>query len=264
MTIIKRQPDTNHIHHMAKLEYFKNRRTVRQYTDQEVSDKLLTELIDAASHAPTTGNMQLYSVIVTRDEDGKRALAPTHFNQPCLMSAKAVLTFCADFNRFVKWCNERKANPGFDNFQAWLWAVEDTMIFAQQFVTLAEMNGLGTCYLGTTSYNAPEIARILDLPAMVVPVITVTVGYPAAMPEQPDRLPVSAIMHLEHYNDYSSADIDRIFAEKESRDDSRRFIAENGKETLAQVFTDVRYPRADNEHFSKVYHDFVREKGFSF
>ena len=248
---------------MGEFEYFKNRRTIRQYSDREVSDQLLTELIEAASHAPTTGNMQLYSVIITRDEDRKRRLAPAHFNQPCLMAAKAVLTFCADFNRFVKWCEARKADPGFDNFQAWLWAVEDTMIFAQQFVTLAEMNGLGTCYLGTTSYNAHAIAETLALPDMVVPVITVTVGYPASMPEQPDRLPVDAIMHREEYADYTTADIDRIFAEKESRDDSRRFIAENGKETLAQVFTDVRYPRADNEHFSKVYRDFIREKGFN-
>ncbi len=71
-------------------------------------------------------------------------------------------------------------------------------------------------------------------------------------------------MHRERYNDYTAADIDRIFAEKENLDDSRRFIAENGKETLAQVFTDVRYPRADNEHFSTVYHDFIRKKGFKF
>lgn len=255
---------TYNIYNMGELEYFKNRRTVRQYTDKDISDKLLTELIEAASHAPTTGNMQLYSVIVTHDEDNKRRLAPAHFNQPCLMSAKVVLTFCADFNRFVKWCGQRKAQPGFNNLQAWLWAVEDTMIFAQQLVTLAEMHGLGTCYLGTTSYNAAEIARTLGLPDMVVPVITVTVGYPATMPDQPDRLPVEAIMHRENYKDYSSDDIDRIFAEKENRDDSRRFITENGKETLAQVFTDVRYPRADNEHFSKAYHDFIREKGFKF
>lgn len=247
---------------MTEMDYFRNRRTVRQYSGREVPDSLITDMIDAASHAPTTGNMQLYSIIVSRNEEARRKLAPAHFNQPSVMSAAAVLTFCADFNRFVKWCILRQADPGYDNFQAWLWAVQDTMIFAQQFVTIAEMNGLGTCYLGTTSYNAPQIAEALCLPDMVVPVITVTVGYPDGETELSDRLSVDAVMHSETYRDYSEADIDRIYAEKEKRSDSMRFVAENCKQNLAQVFTDVRYPRKDNEYFSKVYADFIRSKGF--
>ena len=54
-------------------------------------------------------------------------------------------------------------------------------------------------------------------------------------------------------------DIRDIYAEKEAREDSRKFIEENGKTTLAQVFTDVRYPRENNERFSKIYYDFIRE-----
>lgn len=249
---------------MIEQFFFKNRRTIRQYTNREVPDSLLSELIEAASHAPTTGNMQLYSVIVTRNDDVKSRLAPAHFNQPCVMSASAVLTFCADFNRFTRWCDRSNASHGFNNFQSWLWAVQDTMIFAQQFVTLAEINGLGTCYLGTTSYNAPQISEILGLPDMVVPVITVTLGYPASMPEVSDRLDIRGIIHYESYKDYSAEDIGRLYTGKEQREDSRRFVAENNKENLAQIFTDVRYPRKDNEHFSKIYADFVRSKGFDF
>lgn len=247
---------------MSKLDYFTNRRTIRNYTDQKISRAELNALIEAASHAPTTGNMQLYSVVVTQDEEGKHRLAPAHFNQPTVESAAAVLTFCADFNRFIKWCEQRDAQAGYDNFQAWMWSVEDTMIFAQQFVTLAEMSGLGTCYLGTTTYNAPEIAQLLNLPKYVVPITTVTVGYPASESQVSDRLPLCAIMHDEKYADYSAEDIDKIYAEKEAREDSKRFVAENGKKTLAQVFTDVRYPKADNELFSKVYRDFVEKQGF--
>lgn len=247
---------------MNNIDFFKERRTIRSYTNQKISNELLNEMLEAASHAPTTGNMQLYSVIVTRDAEMKSKLAPAHFNQPSVMSADVVLTFCADFNRFVKWCEQRDAEPGYDNFQAWVWAVEDTVIFAQQFVTLAEMNGLGTCYLGTTTYNAPQISQILGLPELVVPIITVTVGYPASPQEKSDRLPLDAIMHKENYHQYTKDDIDRIYSEKESREDSKKFIAENHKETLAQVFTDVRYPKTDNEHFSKVYLEFIRSQGF--
>lgn len=243
-------------------KYFTHRRTIRQYTSKQVTDEQLAAMLEAASHAPTTGNMQLYSVIVTRSEEQKKALAPTHFNQPTVTGASAVLTFCADFNRFVKWCEASDAKPGYDNFQSFMTAVLDTVIFAQQFCTIAEMLGLGVCYLGTTTYNAPDIARILDLPKRVVPVTTLTVGYPASEGVVSDRLPIGAIIHDEKYVDYTPDRITEIYAEKEARKDSRQFVAENNKKTLAQVFTDVRYTKEANEHFSKVYRDLITESGF--
>lgn len=249
---------------MIEKDFFTTRRTVRKYSERHISDEMLTEMIDAASHAPTTGNMQLYSIIVTRDEEMKKALAPCHFNQPSVMAADVVLTFCADFNRFVKWCKCRNAAPGYDNFQSFMTAVLDTTIFAQQFATIAELNGLGCCYLGTTTYNAPQIAEILSLPERVVPVTTLTLGYPASLPEVSDRIPVEAIIHNEKYNDYTPARIDCIYAAKEAREDSARYIAENNKETLAQVFTDIRYPRANNERFSEIFKTFIESKKFKF
>ncbi len=247
---------------MKELDFLKNRRTIRSYTNEPISDELLTELLEAASHAPTTGNMQLYSVVVTREEENKRALAPSHFNQPSVMGCNVLLTFCADFNRFVKWCELRNALPGYDNFQSFVTALLDVTIFAQQFCTIAEMVGLGCCYLGTTTYNAPKIAEQLNLPDRVVPVITLTVGYPANNVALSDRLPVSAIIHNETYKDYSDEDINDIYQTKENLEDSKKFIAENGKETLAQVFTDVRYTKANNEYFSKIYRDFIVDKKF--
>ena len=242
---------------MIDLTYFKTRRTVRAYSARPVTDEDLKTMLDAAAQAPTTGNMQLYSVVVTRSAEGKRALAPLHFNQPQTEGCSVVLTFCADFNRFVKWCEASDAVPGYDNFRSFMTAVIDTAIFAQQFCTIAEMNGLGCCYLGTTTYNAHEIARELELPSRVVPLITLSVGYPEGNPQVSDRIPVEAVVHSEKYHDYSEERIRGIYAEKEARDDSRRFVAENGKTSLAQVFTDVRYTKANNDLFSRLYLDFI-------
>ena len=75
-------------------------------------------------------------------------------------------------------------------------------------------------------------------------------------------IPVNAIIHNEEYQDYSACRIKEIFAEKEAREDSRRFVEENGKETLAQVFTDVRYTLENNLLFSKLYLDFIVKQGF--
>lgn len=248
---------------MKHLDFFKNRYTVRRYSDKPLSDETLRNMIEAAAQAPNTGNMQWYSVVVTRDAERRAKLAPAHFNQPSVSDCAAMLTFCVDLYRFEQWCRISRAEPGFDNLQSFTAALIDTVIFAQQFCTIAELSGLGTCYLGTTAYNAPQIAEVLELPERVVPVIAVTVGYPLVEGNRSVRLPVEAVMHSETYRKMDDGEVAAAYEAIDNAPDSARFIAENGKETLAQVFTDVRYPRESAEYFSKVYRDFVIANGFN-
>ena len=126
----------------------------------------------------------------------------------------------------------------------------DTLLVAQSFSLLAEEKGLGICFLGTTTYNPQQIIETLHLPKLVFPVTTITAGYPAEQPEQTDRLPIEGIIHEETYRDYRPEDIDSLYQTKESLPESKQFIKENAKETLAQVFTDIRYTQRDNELLS--------------
>ncbi len=241
----------------------KTRRSIRQYTSEKISDELLHELLEVAMRASNTGNMQLYSVVVTRDEANKQKLAPAHFNQPMITSAPVVLTFCADINRFNKWAENRKAEAGFDNLQTFMAATIDAMLYAEAFAEAAEEKGLGLCYLGTTTYNAAPIIEALQLPKGVVPIVTITVGYPQTpLPEQSERLPLAAIMHEESYQDYTPASIDRLYAEKEAFPANKEFVEINKKETLAQVFTDIRYTKANNEYFSDAFLQVLKKQGF--
>ena len=95
-------------------ETVKNRRTIRKYLPKDINPSLLNDLLEISFRASTMGGMQLYSVIVTRDAEMKEKLSPAHFNQPMVKNAPVVLTFCADFRRFSKWCEQRKAVPGYD------------------------------------------------------------------------------------------------------------------------------------------------------
>ncbi len=241
--------------------YF-TRRTIRKYEAREIDEGLLERILIAATRASTTGNMQVYSIIVTRDPEMKKRLAPAHFNQPMVTEAPVVLTFCADFNRFNKWCRQRDAAPGYDNFLSFMTAAIDALIAAQTTCSAAEEEGLGICYIGTATYNAGQIIDVLELPAGVVPVATVTMGWPAQVPEQPDRLPLEAVVHHEKYQDFTPSMIDDLYGAREARADSQKFIAENEKQTLAQVFTDVRYKKADNEYFSDKFLEAIRKQGF--
>lgn len=128
------------------MDSIKNRRTIRKYKAQDIPVDLLNDMLETSFRAATMGNMQLYSVVVTRDPEMKAQLAPAHFNQPMVTSAPVVLTFCADFNRFSKWCRQRKAEPGYDNLLSFMNAMTDALLVTQNFCTIAEDKGLGTCF----------------------------------------------------------------------------------------------------------------------
>lgn len=244
------------------MESLIQRKSIRKYQQKDVSKELLNELFEASFRASTVGNMQTYSVVVTREAEGKEKLSPAHFNQPMVKSAPVVLTFCIDLRRFSKWCEQRNAQPGYNNFEWFVTGAVDALLAAQTFCVAAEKKGLGICYLGTTTYNPHVIVEALNLPELVFPITTVTVGWPAEDPEQVDRLPIEGIVHEEYYHDYSPEDIDAIYAYKESLQENIKFIVENNKETLAQVFTDIRYTKDANEAMSKVLWDTMKKQGF--
>ena len=237
-------------------------RSIRKFRSEPIAPEVLQDMLEAASRASTCGNMQLYSLIVTQSRELREALAPCHFNQPMVQTAPVVLTFCIDLRRFSKWCEQRKAEPGYNNFEWFVTGAVDTLLVAQTFCVAAEKKGLGICYLGTTTYNPQMIVEALKLPELVFPITTVTVGWPAEQPEQADRLPLEAIVHEEFYHDYTPQDIDRLYAYKESLPENKQFILENNKETLAQVFTDVRYTKKDSETMSENLWKIMKKQGF--
>ena len=238
------------------------RKSIRKYADREVTDELLTRLLQEAERTPTMGNLQLYSVVVTRSQAMKEKLAPAHFNQPMVSGAPVVLTFCADFRRTSLWAENRKAAPGYDNILSFINATTDTLLYCQTFCNLAEEAGLGTCFLGTTVYMPQMIIDTLQLPQLVMPVATLTVGWPAEEPPLSDRLSVAAFTHNETYQSYTPQAIDTYYHDKEQLPENHRFCEINKKETLAQIFTDIRYTKKDNEAMSAGLIQALQHQGF--
>lgn len=236
--------------------------TIRKFNNKNIQSSLLNSIIYSGIKASTTGNMQLYSVIISESEEEKRSLIPLHFNQTVAQSAPVLLTFVADFNRFSKWCKINSASPGYNNFLSFFTAAIDTLLCAQNVCISAENYGLGICYLGTTVYNAKEIIQVLNLPKLTFPVTTIALGYPDESPDDTDKIPLEGIIHRESYNDYSEERIRELYSYKESLKLSKKFVQENNLETLAQVYTDVRYKKTDNEYFSKKMIEVLKEQDF--
>jgi len=228
-----------------------------------VIDKaILDRILHAGIRASNTGSMQAYSIIVTQDKKKKAELLPLHFGQEAVKQAPLLLTFCADLNRFNKWCEQRNAKPEYDNFLWFYTASIDATITAQNCALAAEAEGLGICYMGTTNYTADKIVEVLELPKGVVPVTVLTIGWPDEDPGLTDRLPENAVVHFETYNDFTEADIDAIYKELEASDFTKQLLEENQTETLAEVFTEKRYTGKNNKLFSKSLLELIKNQGF--
>ena len=194
---------------------------------------------------------------------GRRSLrAGCSAGQPMVTEAPVVLTICADYRRTTLWAENRKGTPGYDNILSFMNAATDALLFTQTFTNLAEEAGLGTCFLGTTVYMPKMIIDTLKLPKLVMPVATLTIGWPAEHPALSDRLPLRSIIHHEHFEDYTPEKIDDFYAEKEALEENKEFVRINNVETLAQVFTDIRYTKKDCEAMSVGFIEALKQQGF--
>jgi len=120
-------------------------RSIRKYKPDPVSPEVLKQILEAGTRASTTGNMQVYSMVVTTDQSIRQKLWEAHFKQNMVLEAPVHITFCADFNRFTKWCTYREAEPGYDNFLSFFTAAIDALLVSENVALAAEEYGLGIC-----------------------------------------------------------------------------------------------------------------------
>lgn len=244
------------------IKEIREHRSVRKFRDTPVPAQVLDEILLAGTRASNTGNMQVYSMVVTTARELRERLSPCHFNQPSVLQAPVHITFCADVNRFSKWCRQRGAVPQYDNFLWFMNAATDALLASQNVALQAEAHGLGICYLGTTLYTTERISEILELPEGVVPVTVIVLGYPDGETPLTDRLPLEGVIHRETYHDYTPEDIDRIWAEREASEETAKLLEVNELPNLARIFTERRYKGEDNLAFSRSYFEFLKKQGF--
>jgi nitroreductase len=244
---------------MSVIEQILNHRSIRKYKEEPIPEDLLQEILQAGIRTSSSGNMQTYSIIVTRDQQLRNALLEPHMGQKMVVNAPAFLTFCADFNRMRRWLDLNQAPSNFDNFFSFLIGAIDAILVSQTVALAAESRGLGLCYLGSTLANADQIGKILSLPQHVVPVTGFTLGYPHEKPDPRDRLPLSGLVHWETYHDYNDQEIREIYQERDLKGWQRYMksqwlrdqVEEKGVKNLAQLYTQVKYTRASHQEFSR-------------
>jgi nitroreductase len=164
------------------MDVIKARRAVRAYKDEAVDDAMITELLEAATWAPSGSNVQPWHFVVVTDKTVREqidAFSPGMFGKP-----PVVIAMCTDRQRAFE-----KAGPlGRDEL-----AVMDICMASQNLMLMAASKGLGTCPI--RSFSRPAISKILNLPSQITPDLLISVGYPSKPANAPKRKPVSEVAH---------------------------------------------------------------------
>ena len=218
-----------------------DRKSVRAYTDREISREEKDAILRAAAEAPTAGNQQLYTILDITDQTIKEKLVETCDHQPMIAQAKMVLIFCADCKKWYDaylavGCQTRK--PGVGDL---LLAAGDAMIAAQNAVTAAESLGIGSCYIGDIMENCEMQRELLALPAYVVPVGMVIFGYPTDQQKRrpkPERVKMEYIVHENGYSPMSTQQLEDMWTPR---------TGEKGYQAWMQAFCNRKY----NSDFSR-------------
>lgn len=185
------------------LDTLLSHRSVRNYLPKAVPDSVLRLAIAAAQSAPSSSNLQVWSVIAVQDEARKARLNKVAGTQRQIAQAPLLLIWLADLNRPRKIAADRGSSAeGLDYVESFLLGVIDAALAAQNAVTALESLGLGTCYIGAIRNDPEVVARELELPEGVFPVFGLTVGYPdPAVPAGvKPRLPQTSVLYRERYD----------------------------------------------------------------
>ncbi|MEM7345721.1 MAG: nitroreductase family protein [Chloroflexota bacterium] len=252
------------------IELAQRHRSIRSFTEQTIDDTLLQELLMAGLRSSSSGNMQTWSVIVTKDEANKHKLYEAHVRQGMILEAPLVLTFCADVFRLREWIRVNDAKQSFDDLLGFLTGAVDAVIAAQTISLAAESVGLGICYMGTTWWAADQIIDILELPEGVFPVTSLVIGYPAEAPELRDRLPLDLVVHQETYHRLSDEEIQQTHADREKKAWARytankklyKKLQDAGITHVTQFYTsEFKYPKRLHREVSEMLINTLKTQG---
>ena len=255
---------------MDAIELANAHRSIRSFTNQNVDDDLLNQLLMAGLRSSSSGNMQTWSVIVTRDKARKQQLYDLHLQQEMILEAPLVLTFCADVFRMREWVRINDSKQSFDDMLGFLTGTVDAIIAAQTVCLTAESMGLGICYMGTTWWAADQIIELFALPNYVFPVTSVVLGYPAENPPRRDRLPLDVMVHQEQYNQLSDDEIRNAHAARERKawarytaiDEVRQQLADAGIHRVTDYYTsEMKYGKGRHQQVSKMLIETLQSQG---
>ena len=178
-----------------------NRRVIRKYKTDPISEQTMALLLSAAQSAPTKSNLQQYSIVIIRDPEVRNAVSELVPSMPWVRNAPVIAIFLGDVRRIRRLAEIRGHTYQNNNADTFMNAAVDAALAMQCFITAADYLGLGTCPISYVRNRIDDLAEILDLPDGVFPISGLCVGFPDDAGYVSMRLPQKVVVHQDLYND---------------------------------------------------------------
>ena len=235
-----------------------DRRSIRAYSDKEVTDAQVTAILEAARRAPTSGNLQAYSVVVVRDAETKEKLAKISGGQKHIETCPVFLAFVADLTRIEKAFRRHDGNLDDNNLEMGLMASIDASLVGMAAYVAADSLGIQGVMIGAMRNDPEAVAELLDLPSRAYVVFGMCLGYPAEAPKQKPRMAAEGIIHYERYDaDKALAVVDTYNAELKAHYES---VGKPTAEDSWSADVDKKYAQRPRDHLRAA----LKKRGFDF
>lgn len=208
------------------------RGTVRNFKTDPLPDSWVEALIASAQRAPTSSNVQAYSIIAVRDPAIKAKIAELGGNQQHIIDCPVFFALCADQNRLSHACELHGLTYPGKSFEAGLIASLDATLVGMTMSLVADSMGLGSVMIGAMRNKPLEVAKALKLPPRVYVVFGLCVGWPKTPPLPKPRHPPSAAAH---YDTYDASRLGAGIAEYDG--ELARYYGRRGMATPEQAWT---------------------------
>lgn len=165
---------------MSCIEKILKRRSIRHYKRKSIPDEIRDRILEAGRQAPSAANRQPWHFVVVTDAELKGRLATGRYNSFIEESAFTVVGVVLPYDRVSE-----------------KWGVVDVTIAMQNMVLAAEVQGVGSCWIG--DFKEEEVKRLLGMPEEAKVVALITMGFPDEQPEPKPKKPLSEIVHYNRW-----------------------------------------------------------------
>lgn len=240
------------------IQLLQSHSSVRDYTDYQLTNEEVKELLEAGQHAASSHFVQAYSVIWVRDPQKREKLAELSQNPKQILGAGTVLLFCVDYNRLGEAAKLHGKDIPIGPAENLLVGVTDVALFAQNVAIAAESKGYGICYIGGVRNAPEEISELVELPRGVFPTFAMTIGVPAKRNEVKPRLPLEAVLHEDQYDRSKYPDLLKSYDQTMNEYYQNRGSNQKDETWTEQMADFLETPR--RKHMK----EFLRKQGFTF
>lgn len=179
-------------------------RSIRVFRPEPLPEGMTERLVAEAQRAPSDATGQMYSFVQIADRHLRHRVSELSGDQRHVVDAAEFLIVCADIHRLARVLEYRGEEPGRFPSTGLHFATVDATLAAQRLIDAAEVVGLGTVCIGGILTGIEDLVGLLALPAGVLPLFGVCIGWPGEEPVERPRVSVTSVLHTDRYREQAA------------------------------------------------------------